>query len=107
MNRDEEMAAELARLEETDLDDGHYARPRPAQGASQVYSVRIPVEALERLRRVAEASEVAPSALMREWVLERLDIESPRNVIPFRISLTRAQVASVADKEVRAHAAVR
>ena len=81
MTREEQMKAALARVEETDEDDGYVAQPRPPHGAAQVYSVRIPVAALERLRRVAAATGVAPSALMRGWVLERLDSEVPRNVI--------------------------
>ena len=81
MTREDQMAAALARLEKTDEDDGDVRRPRLPQGAGQVYSVRIPVEALERLRRVASASGSAPSALIRQWVLERLDEESPRRRI--------------------------
>jgi len=52
---------------------------RPARGknaAAQVYSVRIPVDRIAQLRAVAEDIDVAPSALLREWVLERLDQET-------------------------------
>jgi aryl-alcohol dehydrogenase-like predicted oxidoreductase len=42
---------------------------------SQVYSLRIPVDRLAELRQVAEADGVEPSALMRQWVLDRLDAE--------------------------------
>jgi len=38
----------------------------------------IPVTKLEELRRVAEKRGVEPSALMRRWVLERLDQEAGR-----------------------------
>jgi transposase-like protein len=39
---------------------------------------RIPVTKLGELRRVAEERGVEPSALMRRWVLERLDQEAGR-----------------------------
>jgi len=40
-----------------------------------VYSLRIPVDRLEQLRRLAAEKHMTPSALMRAWVLERLDAE--------------------------------
>jgi hypothetical protein len=53
---------------------GQRAR-RQASEASQVYTVRIPVDRLEELRRVARQRGEAPSALLRSWALERLDAE--------------------------------
>lgn len=57
--------------------------PRPGQRArrqatdpSQVYSVRIPVDRIEQLRLLAVERGVAPTALLRQFVLERLDVES-------------------------------
>lgn len=44
--------------------------------ASQVYSVRIPVERLEQLRQLAEERGVRPTALLREFVIDRLDRET-------------------------------
>ena len=81
MTREQQMAAALAMVEVSDEDDGHVTRPRPPQRPAQVYSVRIPVEALEKLRGIASRSGVAPSSLMREWVLERLESEGQTNVI--------------------------
>lgn len=52
-----------------------WVRPAPPRDPSQVYSVRIPVTELEKLRLVAEHKGVTPSALMRTWVLLRLDAE--------------------------------
>ncbi len=46
------------------------------QSPSQVYSIRIPMEHLARLRAVADERGEAPSALMRQWVIDRLDDES-------------------------------
>lgn len=51
---------------------------RPPRDPSQVYSIRIPVERLEELRRLAAERDTAPTALMRRWVLERLDVEQRR-----------------------------
>ncbi|MGN6331506.1 MAG: hypothetical protein ACTHOD_07620 [Motilibacteraceae bacterium] len=42
------------------------------QEASQVYSVRLPREAIEQLRAVAESLGEAPTALLRRFVMERL-----------------------------------
>lgn len=54
-----------------------YGRLAPPKDPSQVYSVRIPVSRIEELRRVASGKGLAPSTLLREWVLERLDLEAP------------------------------
>jgi hypothetical protein len=52
-----------------------YAPRRPAKDPSQVYSVRIPVGRLEQLRQRAAEKGVPPSALMRQWIIERLDAD--------------------------------
>jgi aryl-alcohol dehydrogenase-like predicted oxidoreductase len=52
-------------------------RARPAREPAQVYSVRMPVDRIEQLRQVAERMGVSPTTLMRAWVLERLDNETP------------------------------
>lgn len=54
---------------------GPLHRVRPPRDPAQVYSLRMPVDRLEQLRRAAEDAGVSPSALMRTWVLERLDNE--------------------------------
>lgn len=48
---------------------------RPAVDPSQVYSVRMPVGKLARLRQLAAKAETNPSSLMRQWILERLEEE--------------------------------
>jgi hypothetical protein len=53
-----------------------YRRARPSREPAQVYSLRIPVERLEQLRSLAADRHMTPSALMRAWVLERLDAEA-------------------------------
>jgi len=44
----------------------------PPRDPAQVYSLRMPVERLGALRRIAGAYGANPTALMRTWVLERL-----------------------------------
>lgn len=51
-------------------------------GTSQVYSLRIPAERLAQLRHVADARGEAPTALLRRWVLERLDQEAGAPLSP-------------------------
>lgn len=52
--------------------------------ASQVYSVRIPVDRLEQLRQLADQRGVRPTALLREFVLDRLDRETtPLEIVEF------------------------
>lgn len=50
-------------------------RARTEARSSQVYTVRMPTDRLEELRAVADELGEQPSALMRRWVLERLDAE--------------------------------
>ncbi|AXB46990.1 hypothetical protein [Amycolatopsis albispora] len=45
----------------------------PSRGPSEVYSVRLPVERIEELRALADRRGVAPTALIRNWVLAQLD----------------------------------
>lgn len=63
--------AELAR--EDTVPPTARRKTRRAKDPSQVYSVRIPVDRLEQLRRVAAARGSAPSALIRELVVAFLD----------------------------------
>jgi hypothetical protein len=71
--------------ERADREEQGTATPSPGQRArrqpsapSQVYTVRIPVDRLEELRRLAERLGEAPSTLLRKWALERLDEEAGR-----------------------------
>lgn len=75
---DEEEAAGLRRF--------RYVRPKPAKDPSQVYSVRIPVNRLEELRSLAERRGDQPTALLREFVLERLDEEREAPVLTVRLA---------------------
>jgi len=51
---------------------GQRGRKRAAD-PSQVYSVRIPVSKLRKLRELAEQRGIQPTVLIREWIIERLD----------------------------------
>ena len=72
------LAAEAARMEAETGTERTFVQIPPPREPSQVYSVRIPVARIEELRKIAAACGQAPSALLREWVLERLDIERHR-----------------------------
>jgi hypothetical protein len=61
---------ERQRRESAVYDD---ALERPRGTPSQVYSLRLPVERVAQLREVAETHGVTPSALIRSWVVEKLD----------------------------------
>jgi hypothetical protein len=66
--------AENAELHQHDDDRAPgYRRKYPPREPAQVYSVRIPADKLERLRERAAELGMAPSALMRQWVIERLE----------------------------------
>lgn len=75
------LAREAAEAEErADSEErGEIAPPpgqrgrRRAEDPSQVYAVRIPVSQLRKLREAANSLNVQPSALIRQWVIERLD----------------------------------
>jgi hypothetical protein len=56
-----------------------FVRARSAEAPAQVYSVRIPVDRLEDLRRLAERDGMQPSSMLREWILERLEQEQSRS----------------------------
>lgn len=91
------ILAEEAELAERDRDKNvRYVRvgrpPKPVAERGQVYSLRMPLERLEEVRKVAASRGMQPAALAREWILERLDRESPRVVAPGR-SVKRAEPA--------------
>jgi hypothetical protein len=67
-----EARAEAEERGEVTPAPGQRGRKRAAD-PSQVYAVRIPVSRLRELRRVAEQLDTPPTALIRQWVLERLD----------------------------------
>lgn len=74
MSIEDSLAQEAANAETLPTADGAYVRNRRVpKDPSQVYSLRLPVDRLAELRQIADRSAVAPSALMRRWVLEKLD----------------------------------
>jgi hypothetical protein len=76
----EEILAEAAEESEAGRDlPADYVRARGApKEASKVYSLRVPEKLLEQLRQLAAAEGVEPSALMRLWVIERIEEERDR-----------------------------
>lgn len=72
----ETEAAEVAEAEPRQHEPpGRMHRARNGGSAHHVYTVRMPAKRLAELRAVAEQSGEQPSALMRRWVLQRLDVE--------------------------------
>jgi hypothetical protein len=75
------LAREAAEAEErADAEERGEITPAPGQRGrrraadpSQVYAVRIPVSGLRKLREAADSLNTQPSALIRQWVMERLD----------------------------------
>jgi hypothetical protein len=96
-NMDEVLAAESDRMEVENEVERSYAHIRPAKEPSQVYSVRIPVARIEEMRRLANEYGQAPSALLRAWVLERLDSEHSRREPEPVIRIDTANSAAHAD----------
>lgn len=72
----DQLAAEAAEAEaRKDEDPGRMHRARTRTATSHVYTVRMPTDRIEELRALAAQRGEQPSALMRSWVLERLDAE--------------------------------
>ncbi|WP_156993975.1 hypothetical protein [Pseudonocardia acaciae] len=51
-------------------------------GSAQVFQVRLPALRIEQLKRLAADRGVAPTALVVDWVIERLDREDPGYASP-------------------------
>lgn len=76
-----EEEAELFEKHKDDPNPRPWGRPKKPEGeVGQVYSLRIPVQRLAELRRVADAYGEQPTGLMRQWILERLDRELRKGV---------------------------
>jgi hypothetical protein len=80
--REREMAQAIELAEsEDDEDSAEYVRPVRAGEPAQVYSVRVPVDLIEQLRAFAANRGVRPTTLIRQWVIERLEVETRSVVI--------------------------
>ncbi len=73
------------RRERDDYDAPLHRSTRSARDPAQVYSVRMPVERLGALRRAADERSMSPSALLRQWVLQRLDQEEQTVALEERV----------------------
>lgn len=58
----------------------------PPTDPSQVYSIRIPVSRLDRIRQLAAQYGMPPTAMLRHWILERLDQEEDLDSIPAAVA---------------------
>lgn len=71
---DRELEAYLAALTPTPSDPAT-TDPGKRFGNAQVYQVRLPEDADERLRNLAIERGTSPLSLLQDWVLQRLDWE--------------------------------
>lgn len=73
----QEVLAEEAEAVEAGLDEpypkAHRIRRRRSDDPAQVFSVRIPTSRMEELRKLAAEQHTTPGALIRRWVLDRLE----------------------------------
>jgi hypothetical protein len=67
--------AELAERAENRAGGPYVRSRRRPKDPAQVYSLRVPVDRLELVRQLAEQENTTQAALLRKWVLERLDEE--------------------------------
>lgn len=73
----EDVLAEVAEQAEQTRDTFTklYRSKRPPTDASQVYSIRIPVSRLDKIRSLAARYRTPPTSMLRRWILERLALE--------------------------------
>lgn len=56
--------------------------PKPHGEVGQVYSIRIPVDQIAEIEKLADGEHKAPRTMLREWVLERLENEGHGTRLP-------------------------
>jgi hypothetical protein len=98
MDREREMAAVIDRLEANEEEQLAYYRVNPPREASQVYSIRVPVERLEELRSIAADRGLRPSSLMRDWIIERLKSESRDARVVVTMTSRHTNIGEVKDE---------
>jgi len=87
-----EKEAERFEKEKNKGGSRRYFTPPLAAEPSQVYSVRIPVGRIEELRALAAREGKQPSAMIRAWILQRLDTELRQEAAgPSLISMTAVE----------------
>jgi len=55
------------------LEEERAAAQEEAREASAVFSVRLPADTYDAVRAAADRAHLTPSALIRQWVAERID----------------------------------
>lgn len=69
------IAAEAEAAEQSREDSGPSGRRRSGT-KTEVYSVRLTREQVDQIAAIAERHDIPPSALVRDWVVQRLRAES-------------------------------
>ena len=90
-----EEAADVDERRARDEEDGPLYRA--ARREQRSYHIRMPEDRLEQLRRLAEEAGMPTSTFMRQWLLDRLEVElggeippDPRVQRAVRVELERA-----------------
>jgi hypothetical protein len=96
-----EARAEAEERAEVAPKPGQRAR-RQAADATQVYSVRIPVDHLEDLRQLAGQLDIPPSVLLRRWVIERLGQELRGEPAAKSLGLNKAEIVDAISEASKA-----
>lgn len=78
-----------------------HARREPPADPAQVYSVRVPIERLAQLRQAADRRGVTPSALLRQWMIERLDADKEAATTSDEIHAAVSAAAAVLETHLR------
>lgn len=99
----QDVLAEVAERAEETRDEAvkMYRSKQPPTGASQVYSIRIPVSRLENIRKLAARYGVPPTSMLRSWILERLDLEEQSASAPHSETSPIADVAATKATAIR------
>lgn len=87
-------AEEAERHAEEEEHGPSYRRKHSPRDPAQVYSLRVPAAQLEELRQLADKG-TTPSALMREWVLERIAAEKSGLPDPLRLRERLREISGV------------
>ncbi|MBP2473949.1 hypothetical protein JOF53_002821 [Crossiella equi] len=85
-------------LTEEDFDRLVPAEPVPAEQVMVTYSLRLPKPVMDQVRQLAEAQSRKATALMREWIEQRVATELGKSDV---IQVSKAELSLVVQEAVR------